>query len=532
MTAEKVKIEDEKVALTYDSLFVRHWDSWKTQRRNAVFTAKPDLIESAGGFKLSKPINILSSTELECPEPTFGGTSDFSLSATHVAFVSKDPEVNEAWHTASQVWLTTNSRDEPVRKINHTRGASSNPVFSPDGKTLAYLEMSVPGYESDKNKIMLYNLDTAETTQLASSWDRSPSNLSWNNDGSALLLIADHFGAKRLFEVQLKAHAEPQLVEAATHSTLSVVSVANGDLFLSSSSLARPMIYSVLSGQHFSNEKVIYAGTIKSLNESANSDFWFASDGRRVHALMTKPNNFDPSKKYPMIYLIHGGPQGAWNDAWSTRWNPNVMANHGDGFITVAVNFTGSTGYGQEFTDAIKGNWGSKPYEDLQNGLDYALEHFDFIDPNRCAAAGASYGGYMINWIQGHDLGRKFKALVCHDGIFNTFNVYYTTEELYFGEHDFLGVPWDDKAKACYERWNPMNHVTEWATPELVIHGSKDYRLTESEGLAVFNVLQRRGIESRLLIFKNENHFVLDHENSRLWNREVLGWIEKHTAKQ
>ena len=534
LNPEESKKLDNQDALIYDSLYVRHWDTWKTEKVNAIFTTEIDISAKSELLEGIEPANVLN-TGLESPVPVFSNASDFDITFGHVAAVAKDPDVNEAWNTASQIWLADLKSPSRLQQINATKGASSSPIFSPDGKTLAYLEMTVPGYEADKNKLVLYDIVSERKTPLISCWDRSPSSIKWNASATVLYLTADHHGRKALYEVVVsKAVAdskyEPLLISEAPHSTTSVSALSNGDLFLSSSSLARPMIYTILK-ESLRERVEVFKGSIPGLRDQSTSEFWFESDGRKVHALMTVPDHFDSSKKYPMIFLIHGGPQGAWLDAWSTRWNPSTMSNYGSGYVTVAINPTGSTGYGQEFTDRIQGHWGSRPYDDLVRGFDYALKTFSYIDPDRCAAAGASYGGYMINWIQGHDFGRRFKALICHDGVFNTFNVYYTTEELYFPERDFLGVPWDPKARECYEKWNPANFVENWATPQLIIHGSKDYRLTEGEGLAAFNVLQRRGIKSRLLIFKSENHWVLNPENSKLWHETVLGWIEEHTKK-
>jgi dipeptidyl aminopeptidase/acylaminoacyl peptidase len=244
-----------------------------------------------------------------------------------------------------------------------------------------------------------------------------------------------------------------------------------------------------------------------------------------IHAWVVKPSNFDPKEKYPLAYLIHGGPQGAWTDSWSTRWNPAVFAEQG--FVVICPNPTGSTGYGQDFVDAIQGQWGGLPYQDLVLGFDYIKNNMSYVDTDRAVALGASYGGYMMNWIQGHDLGRAFKALVTHDGVFSMTSQL-ASEELYFPFHDLKGPLWENRD--AWEEWDPSRFADKWATPHLIIHSDLDYRLTMNEGLSAFNVLQTKGIESQLLNFPDENHWVLKPENSLCWHEVVLDWITSHVG--
>jgi dipeptidyl aminopeptidase/acylaminoacyl peptidase len=244
-----------------------------------------------------------------------------------------------------------------------------------------------------------------------------------------------------------------------------------------------------------------------------------------IHAWVVKPKNFDSRNKYPLAYLVHGGPQGAWLDSWSTRWNPAVYAEQG--YVVVCPNPTGSTGYGQDFVDAIQGQWGGLPYEDLVLGFDYIKDNMEYVDTDRAVALGASYGGYMMNWIQGHDLGRKFKALVTHDGVFSMTSQL-ASEELYFPFHDLKGPLWENPD--AWAKWDPSRFADKWATPHLIIHSELDYRLTMNEGLSAFNVLQTRGVESQLLTFPDENHWVLKPENSLMWHEVVLDWINEHVG--
>jgi len=263
-------------------------------------------------------------------------------------------------------------------------------------------------------------------------------------------------------------------------------------------------------------------GSLFGLSTKQVDELWWngAASGTKVHAWVVKPSGFDSKKKYPLAYLIHGGPQGAWEDAWSTRWNPAVFAEQG--YVVVCPNPTGSTGYGQAFTDAIRKNWGGLPYEDLVLGFEYIEKSVDYIDTGKAVALGASYGGYMMNWIQGHPLGRKFKALVTHDGVYSMASQM-ASEELYFPEHEFGGKWW--KNQESWLEYDPAKFADNWATPHLIIHSDKDYRLTVAEGLAAFNVLQEKGIPSQYLTFPDENHWVLNPENSLLWHATVLSWI-------
>jgi dipeptidyl aminopeptidase/acylaminoacyl peptidase len=262
---------------------------------------------------------------------------------------------------------------------------------------------------------------------------------------------------------------------------------------------------------------------VKAAQMSTPEEFWFAgARGDRVHGWLLKPVGLESGKKYPLVYLIHGGPQGAWNDHFHYRWNPQVYA--AAGYAVAMVNFHGSTGYGQGFTDSIRRDWGGKPYDDLMLGLDHLIEEHDFIDGSRIGAAGASYGGYMINWIAGHN--DRFRCLVNHDGLFSTRSMYYSTEELWFPEWDLGGTPWE--AAETYRRWDPSEFVENWKTPMLVIHGQLDYRVPDTEGLSAFTALQRRGIESKLLYFPDEDHWVMKPQNMKLWHETVLGWLDHY----
>lgn len=306
--------------------------------------------------------------------------------------------------------------------------------------------------------------------------------------------------------------------------------LSSGNLFISSSSLVDSSYYSIVqpvTGQTNMFSSSSRNGSSFGLDRKQVTDVYFpgANNSYSVHAWVVHPSNFSPKRTYPLCFLIHGGPQGAWTDSWSTRWNPAVFAEQG--YVVVASNPTGSTGYGQDFTDAIQGQWGGRPYLDLLNGFQYIRENLPYVDINRAVALGASYGGYMVNWIQGHDFGRQFKALVTHDGVFSMVGQM-ASEELWFPYHDLLGPYWENKQE--WHRYDPSDFTENWATPHLVIHNELDYRLTMAEGLAAFNVLQTKGIDSEFLTFPDENHWVLKPENSLHWHTVVINWINKYVG--
>jgi dipeptidyl aminopeptidase/acylaminoacyl peptidase len=379
-------------------------------------------------------------------------------------------------------------------------------------------------------------------------------NLAFSADGNTLYFSAEEEGYGRLFALTSDPK-DGQVLRPLTDtgSVSDVRPLESGDIFITSSCLVDYSSYSIIGISKHEYEATVWShsaskeGSSLGLKSSQVSSIRTpASDttvNKTVHSWVVKPSNFEEGKKYPLALLIHGGPQGSWGDSWSTRWNPAIYAEQG--YIVITPNITGSTGYGQAFVDAIRKDWGGAPYQDLFNVMDWVEEHMPEVDMDRAVALGASYGGYMVNWIQGHDLGRRFKALVCHDGIFSFVGGLLATDELYFAFHDMGGTPWyspsslktrsTEATKTAFgetslDAWHkndPSHHLDNWQTPQLVIHNEKDYRLCISEGLAAFNVLQARGVESQFLTFPDENHWVLKPENSLVWHKVVLNWINR-----
>ncbi|CAG8027630.1 unnamed protein product [Penicillium salamii] len=543
----------------YTSLFVRHWDSYVEPQKNAIWYG---LLEQAplsparrraGKYAVSGLTNLIQVSGLagvESPIPPFGGTGDFDISPSAIVFIAKDPALNPATHTSCSCyyapmfsWTSMSTPDAKICKVTGLQGAMSSPVLNSDGSSIALLAMREDGYESDKNRILYVPnpwdgtmIEIFESDNGEGLWDLSPSSVAFAHDDKSLLLHVEEQGRGVLYQLSLDnpQKVKPDALKRLTRSGYvndAVPAAANSSkLFVSSSSLVDNSLWTIVDPAHPDDVQMVSSngrgGSAFGLSSSQVDEIWFkGAEDHPVHAWVVKPSDFKPGEKYPLAYLIHGGPQGAWNDQWSTRWNPAVFAEQG--YVVITPNPTGSTGYGQPFTDAIKGQWGGRPYEDLVRGFDYIEHNLDYVDTTRAVALGASYGGYMMNWIQGNLLGRKFKALVTHDGVFSMTGQL-ASEEQYFPLHDLKGPIW--KVPENWAKWDPSRFTEHWRTPHLIIHNELDYRLTVAEGLAAFNVLQLRGIESAFLTFPDENHWVLNPENSLLWHRTVLNWINKYVG--
>ncbi|CEJ61117.1 Putative Dipeptidyl-peptidase 5 [Penicillium brasilianum] len=536
-------------ARIYDSIYVRHWDTWLTTTFNAVFSGtlkKKDKQSANSRYTSDEPLkNLVAGVKnLESPYPPFGDSSDYDLSADGkwVAFKSKAPELPRANHTASYIYLVPHDGSKKPEAINGpdspgtpdgVKGDSSSPSFSPDSKRIAYFQMEDIAYESDRRVLYVYSIGSEKTIPaLAKDWDRSPDAVKWTANGKNLIVNAEDHARGRLFFLPADAGDDykPQNF-TSTGSVKGFRNLPNGDFLITGSAIWTSWTVYSANPKHGVVSTLISANEVdpglKGLGPADLDEFYYEGNWTKIHSWLIYPANFDKSKKYPLVFFVHGGPQGSWADSWSTRWNPKVWADQG--YVVVAPNPTGSTGFGQELTDAITNNWGSYPYDDLVKAWEYVRDKFDFIDTDNGVAAGASYGGFMMNWIQGNPLGREFKAIVTHDGTFVA-DAKISTDELWFTEHDFNGTFWANRDN--YRRWDPSapEHILQFSTPTLVIHSTKDYRLAESEGLSLFNVLQERGVPSRLLNFPDENHWVTNKENSLVWHQQVLGWINKYSG--
>jgi dipeptidyl aminopeptidase/acylaminoacyl peptidase len=519
--------KDPVKAREFDSLMIRHWDSWFEGKRVHIFTIplKAGPAPEPGG----DPVDLLKGLDHDAPPRPFGGVDEYAWSpdGREIAFTSNMTE-GSAWNTNTDVWSVAADGGRPVCLSESNDATDTQPVYSPDGSTIAWLAMKRPGYEADRQRIVLHNRKTKAQRVLTDGWDRSVGSITFAADGKSLIVTANDTARQPIFSVDVASGKVTKIVAERYNASVSVARSATGrtvgQIAFAQDSLTAPAeIFTARpDGSDVKRVTGINDARVASARMSKPEEFWFkGANGDDVHGWLLRPVDFTPGTKYPLAYLVHGGPQGSWEDHFHYRWNPQAYA--GAGYVVATVDFHGSTGYGQAFTDAIRGDWGGKPYEDLMKGIDHILEKYPFIDAGRMGALGASYGGFMINWMAGQT--DRFKCFVSHDGVFDTRSNFYTTEELWFPEWEFLGTPWENQQ--TYERWSPSRFVQNWKTPMLVIHGAKDFRLPETEGFAVFTTLQRRGIPSKLLYFPDENHWVLKAKNSILWHETILAWLDK-----
>jgi dipeptidyl aminopeptidase/acylaminoacyl peptidase len=500
----------------YDHIFVRHWDTWMDGRRSHLF-----VMPAAGG----KPMDVMKGMDADTPSKPFGGPEEFTFTpdGKAVIFTARDVGAKEPWSTDFDLYLSPIDGSEPPECLTEKNQAwDTNPVFSSDGKTLAYLAMVRPGYESDRFRIILRRWPGGPLRVLTEDWDRSPSSLCFSADGNTIFATAANTGQTSLFAVNAETGAVRTVVK---EGTIDSPCIAGQRVVYGLCNLRSPVeLYSVSpDGGDVRQITKINAEKVAAARMGQYEQFTFAGwNDETVYCYVVKPIDFDPDIKYPVAFLIHGGPQGSFDNIFHYRWNPQVYA--GAGYAAVMVDFHGSTGYGQAFCDSIRGDWGGKPLVDLQKGLSAALERYPWMDGEKVGALGASFGGYMINWIEGNWPDR-FCCLVNHDGDLGERMAYYDTDELWFPEWDHLGTPWDNPDS--YEKQNPINFVKNWKTPMLVIHGGRDYRVADTQGLGTFNALQRRGIPSKLLFFPDESHWVLKPANSILWHETVIAWLDK-----
>jgi len=500
----------------FDRLMYRVWDHWRDGKVSHLF------IINANGTGMRD----LTPWGYDVPPVDLGGSIDY-------AFSPDGKEVCFAMNTDSVVTLGTNNDlfTIPVEGATPTRitinkANDNQPVYSPDGKYIAYRTMERPGFEADRYQLMLYDREARTTTNLTSSFNRSVNNVVWAPDGKSLYFTAQDGPYNTIYSVRAEAGETSKKV--ISNGFIRNITISpNGTTLvyqLEHSNFPTEIFRCSTDGADVRPITRVNADRLAKLEMQPLESFTFeGAYGDKVEGLIVKPPFFDEKKKYPVVFLVHGGPQGAWEDDFHYRWNAQMFA--APGYVVLMVNFHGSTGYGQKFTDAISGDWGGAPFEDLMKGLDYALSHYPYMDANRVAAAGASYGGYMINWIAGHT--DRFKCLVSHDGMFNTASAWGTTDELWFNEWEFKGTPWTNRP--LYEKYSPSNFAENFKTPTLVVHGQLDYRLDVSEGMQMFTTLQRHGIPSKFLYFPDEGHFVLKPQNALLWWNTVLGWIAEWT---
>ena len=522
----------KSTGVVYDQLFVRHWDTWADGRRSRLFVAA---LPAGKAKATSTAVSLTDTLDGDAPSKPFGDASEYTWSPDGKSLVAamRVQGKAEAWSTNFDLYsLAVDGSTAPVNLTASNKAWDTGPVFSQDGKTLFYRATKRPGFEADRFALMSMDVDSGQIREIAAHWDRSADGISVSADGKSLYTAAQDLGQHPLFNVEIATGKVEQVVGDGSIAEFDIAgetlaftrnTIKTGDqLFTTTTTPGAPL-------------RAITPSVGERLKDVAFGDFeqfnFKGAGGDTVHGYVVKPWNYVEGQKYPVAFLIHGGPQGSFGNGWSNRWNPQTYA--GQGYAVVMIDFHGSTGYGQDFTDSISQDWGGKPLEDLQKGWAAAQKKYAFLDGKNACALGASYGGYMVNWIAGNwfDKGGNspWKCLVNHDGVFDTRSMGYVTEELWFSEWENGGTPYENPK--AYEKFNPVNHVAQWRVPMLVVQGEKDYRVPLDQGLSAFTALQRKGIESKLLYFPDENHWVLKPQNSVLWHDTVNGWLKQHLGQ-
>ncbi|MDP9254714.1 MAG: S9 family peptidase, partial [Verrucomicrobiota bacterium] len=534
-------------AKIFTKLFYRHWNAFTEFKRSHLFvidgnadvadrnsTALSGRVSSAGKVEKAAVPRDLTPGDHDVPPFNLGGQDMYAISpdGQELAYTSNIDEV-EATSTNNEIFIVPMTGPATAgRKISTSPGSDSTPLYSPDGKYIAWRSQVRAGFEADKWRLFVQDRQSGKTRDLTEKFDRSVGSFVWLPESRSITFVAEDKGESPLFNVDLTGSAP---ISSAPRLHADDLTVTRFGAFYSRMSAAAP---NEIWADHFPQETGMQQAAepkqITHMNDALLSQidmqplesFTFkGANDEEVQGFMVKPPGFDPNKKYPLKFLIHGGPQGAWGNSWTYRWNAELFASGPPeaGYVVVMINFHGSTGYGQKFTDSISGDWGGKPYVDLMRGLDYVEKTYPFIDKNREAALGASYGGYMANWLLGHT--DRFKCIVSHDGMFNSESAYGTTEELWFNEWEFGGPPW--KKRELYRKYSPHLFADKFKTPTLVVHGQLDYRLDVSEGFQLFTTLQRLKVPSKMLYFPDEGHWVLKPQNSQLWYKTVNDWVDQ-----
>lgn len=509
--------ENAKVkAQIIDKLLYRHWNKWYNGKYTHLFFYN---INSNNYYDVS-------SSDLEVPPFSLGGERDFDISpdSTELAFVvNRDSDLSTS--TNKDIILSQANSQSQFTLTLKNKGYDGYPRYSPDGKYIAYKSQYTPNYESDRFRLLLYDRINNKSYDLTTNFDNWVEEIVWSRDSKYLYFTVDENGYTPLYRINI-----PNFVMSGTVKREKIIDnlycyninvAKNNNIYFAASSLTRPVDIYVFNGQDIKKLTTYNDALLNELDLGEEENIRYQGVDRAIQAFIVKPPYFNSGTKYPFLYLIHGGPQSMWNDNWSYRWNAQMFAARG--YVVMMPNPTGSIGFGQDFINDISGDWGGRVYEELMKGADYASS-LPYVDSNKMGAAGASFGGYMINWIEGHT--DRFKALVSHDGIFSTISFMGSTEELWFPFHDFSGPFWENKN--IYEKWSPHNYVDNFATPCLVVHGGLDYRVDLSEGLQLFTALQQKEIPSKLLYFPDEGHWVMKHQNSRLWYNTILDWFDSY----
>jgi dipeptidyl aminopeptidase/acylaminoacyl peptidase len=534
LAASKVK------AQVFTHLLYRHWNQYTGDKRSHLFLVSV-------GSRIVRDLTLGDPHDVPPFSLSGGGGFAFAPDSKELAF-TENLEEEPATSVNADIFTLdlTNPVAKPV-KVSTSQGGDFNPAYSPDGRWLAWRSQARGGYESDRFRLMLYDRGAKNTRELLPRFDRWVDEFAWDPDSKSIFFVSGEKGEAPIYRTNLLGNVLHRYGKAAGEwSDIHPLALPGrefiignlmrvdqpseaviADLLVMDDNAKTGPVLGKYEPRSLSN---LNSALLEKLDLSSMESFWFtASDNTRVQGFVIRPPAFDSTKKYPVKFLIHGGPQGAWGDMWSYRWNPELFA--ANGYVVIMVNPRGSTGYGQTFVEGVSGDWGGKPYTDLMAGLNAAEARYPFIDKTRECALGASYGGYMANWVLGHT--DRFKCIVTHDGMFNPESAYGSTEELWFNEWEFKGTPWDYYGKPDnenpYRKWAPMLYAKNFKTPTLVIHSQLDYRLDVSEGFQLFTTLQRLKVPSKMLYFPDEGHWVLKPQNSRLWYKTVNDWVDQWT---
>ncbi|HUE43130.1 MAG TPA: S9 family peptidase [Candidatus Sulfotelmatobacter sp.] len=520
---EKSKVK----AHVAEHLLYRHWTHWNEGKRGHLFVVPaPSSLEQAEAS--NKPVDLTAGADYDVPPDQRGGASDinFSPDSKEICFTAVTDPV-EAISTNGDLFLVPTAGGSEPKKITTNPGFDGNPVYSPDGKYIAYHAQLTPEYESDRWRVMLYDRVSGQSQNLSEKFDRSANELAWSADSKTILFVAENETLQPVYAMAATAGAEPKKIVADSYNTGLSINGKGSTIAFERTSLTMPAeIFAANSDGANARQLTHHNDSIlANLDMNAPETFWFVSgDGVKVQAMLIKPPNAEAGKKYPLLVILHGGPQTMFSNAWGYRWNAQVFSS--PGYVSLMINRRGSTGYGQKFTDEITNDWGGKAYVDVMKGIDAAIAKYSYIDGTRVAAAGGSYGGYLADWIATHT--NRFKAIVSHAGIYDK-TAMYATEELWFEEHEMQGTPWS--APENYKKWSPSTYAADlgkYKTPTLVVAGERDYRVPYTQSLEFFSALQRQGVPSKLVVFPDEGHWVLKPQNADFWYKTFLDWLAKY----
>lgn len=513
--AEKSKVQ----AHSTERLLYRHWVEWRDKKRTHVF-----IVSSSGGTARD-----LTPGDYDSPPYAASTGADYAFSpdSKEIAYL-RNPDKVEAISTNSDVYIVSVNGGEGRNITVTNKGYDVSPVYSPDGKYIIYRSQATAGFEADRWRIMVYDRQAQRAKELTVGFDLQADDTIISPDGKTVYFAAGERGLQPIFKVAIDGGKVEKVIKGGFYSNLNITPDGETLVFLSSSLTTPPHISRSFMKRNSELEATPVTQTqLSNFNlKSAEDVEWVGAVNTKIHGFLVKPANFDPNKKYPLLVLIHGGPQGAWNNSWSYRWNAQIYAEAG--YIVFMPNPRGSTGYGQKFVNEISGDWGGKVFIDLMNGVAEVLRKNKFIDKERIGGAGASYGGYMVDWILGHntDPRFKFKTLVSHAGVYNLESMATSTEELWFTTWEFKGQPWTNPV--MYNKWSPHKHVAKFKTPTLVIAGQLDYRVPYDQSLQLYTALQLQNVPSKLIVFPDEGHWILKPQNSEYWHNNVLEWLARY----